>query len=49
MIIGGPWIQDGGLTLLGSLPWITIERFVIRMAIGLAINFAYGIRHSRLA
>lgn len=49
LIIGWPWWQNGGPTLLGGLPWITIERFVIWMVLGLIIYFAYGIRHSKLA
>lgn len=49
LIIGWPWILDGRFTLLGGLPWITIERFVIWMVLGLAIYFLYGIRHSKLA
>jgi APA family basic amino acid/polyamine antiporter len=34
--------------LIYGLPWITYERFVIWMAIGCAIYFAYGMRHSKL-
>ena len=34
--------------LIYGLPWITYERFMIWMAIGLAIYFAYGMRHSKL-
>ena len=36
------------LLLMASLPRATWERLVIWMAIGLAIYFAYGYRHSRL-
>jgi len=36
------------LLLMASLPWATWERLVIWMAIGLAIYFAYGYRHSRV-
>ncbi len=49
LIIGWPWMQDGHFTLLGGLPWITIERFIIWMVLGLIIYFAYGIKHSKLA
>lgn len=34
--------------LLSHLPWATWERFLIWMALGLAVYFGYGIRHSRL-
>ncbi len=49
LIIGWPWYQDGHWQMLGGLPAITIDRFVIWMAIGLLIYFVYGIRHSKLA
>ncbi len=48
LIIGWPWFTEGNFRMLGGLPWITIERFIIWMAIGLMIYFAYGIRHSRM-
>ena len=48
LIIGWPWVSDGRFHLLGGLPWITIERFIIWMALGLIIYFGFGIRHSRL-
>jgi len=48
LIVGWPWWQDGRLVMLGGLPWITIERFVVWMAIGLVVYFGYGMRHSRL-
>lgn len=35
--------------LMLGLPWPTWERLIIWMAIGLAIYFLYGIRHSRIA
>jgi APA family basic amino acid/polyamine antiporter len=36
------------LALIYGLPWITFERFIIWMALGLIVYFAYGIRHSKL-
>jgi APA family basic amino acid/polyamine antiporter len=36
------------LYLMASLPWVTWERLLIWLAIGLVIYFAYGYRHSRL-
>ena len=36
------------LVLMASLPWATWERLIIWMAIGLAMYFIYGARHSRL-
>ena len=48
LIIGWPWFSDGRFHLLGGLPSITIERFIIWMALGLVIYFGFGIRHSRL-
>ena len=49
LIIGWPWIIDGHLVLLGGLPMLTIWRFLIWLALGLLIYFAYGMRRSALA
>ncbi|HWU76392.1 MAG TPA: amino acid permease [Rhodanobacter sp.] len=49
LIIGWPWFSDGHFHMIGGLDMVTVWRFVIWMAIGLAIYFAYGIRHSKLA
>ena len=34
--------------LIAGLPWVTFERFLIWMGLGLLVYFGYGIRHSRL-
>jgi APA family basic amino acid/polyamine antiporter len=50
-----PWVPAvplfaiaGCLYLMRSLPWITWERFLIWLAIGIAVYVFYGRRHSRL-
>ena len=44
-----PLVGNGfSLWLISQLPPITWERFLIWMALGLALYFGYGIRHSRL-
>lgn len=37
------------LWLLSHLPWLTWERFLIWMGLGVLLYFAYGIRNSRLS
>jgi APA family basic amino acid/polyamine antiporter len=37
------------LVLIVSLPWITMLRFLIWLALGIIIYFAYSISHSHLA
>ncbi|KGI76799.1 amino acid permease [Oleiagrimonas soli] len=48
LIIGWPWFENGQYHPIGGLDIITIWRFVIWMAIGLAIYLAYGMRHSKV-
>ncbi len=48
LIIGWPWVTDGHFHLIGGLDMVTVWRFVIWMAIGLVIYFAYGMRNSKL-
>lgn len=47
-----PWIPVLGVIscsyLIYNLPWITMARFVIWMAIGIVVYFAYSRRHSAL-
>ncbi len=47
-----PWVPlmsaFVSLVLMASLPWESWERLLIWMAIGIALYFAYGYRHSRL-
>ncbi|MBS0381058.1 MAG: amino acid permease [Proteobacteria bacterium] len=49
LIIGWPWVTGGQFHMIGGLARITIDRFVVWMAVGLIVYFAYGIRHSHLA
>nr|WP_268963519.1 amino acid permease [Reticulibacter mediterranei] len=51
-----PWVPVipllsviASLVLIISLPWITMLRFLVWLAIGIVIYFAYSISHSRLA
>lgn len=48
LIIGWPWSTEGHFHMIGGLDIVTVWRFVIWMAIGLAIYFFYGMRHSKL-
>jgi APA family basic amino acid/polyamine antiporter len=50
-----PWVPVvpalsvvGCLGLMALLPWATWRRFLIWLAIGLAVYFLYGVRHSRV-
>ena len=51
-----PWVPFTPLVgigfsiwLVSQLPWVTWERFLIWMALGLIVYFSYGIRRSKLA
>jgi basic amino acid/polyamine antiporter, APA family len=47
-----PWVPAlsaiVSVVLMASLPWSSWERLLIWMAIGIAVYFAYGFRHSKL-
>jgi basic amino acid/polyamine antiporter, APA family len=47
-----PWLPAASaivsLVLMASLPWESWERLIVWMAIGVAMYFVYGYRHSRL-
>ena len=49
LIVGWPWWINGEFVLLGGLPWITIERFLVWMAIGLAVYFGYARQDVRMS
>ena len=48
LIFGLPWPDAAGWQRIGGLPAVTFERFLIWLALGLVIYFAYGMRHSKL-
>jgi basic amino acid/polyamine antiporter, APA family len=48
LIFGVPLQDADGWHLIGGLPWITFERFILWMGLGCLVYFGYGIRHSRL-
>ncbi len=48
LIIGWPWVTNGTFHMIGGLDSVTVWRFVIWMALGLVIYFAYGMRNSVL-
>ncbi len=49
LITGWPWVSDGRFHMIGGLDIVTIWRFVVWMAIGLAIYFGFGMHHSEMA
>ena len=48
LIIGWPWVTNGHFHMIGGLDVVTMWRFVIWMALGLVIYFAYGMHKSKL-
>ena len=50
---GLPWLPllsiAGCLFLIANLPWLTIVRFIVWLAIGLVVYFAYSRRRSKVA